>query len=109
MSKRISFNYKGKDYTLEFTRRSVKEMEARGFNASELETKPMTTLSLLFSGAFLAHHRYESQDTIDTIYDGFSNKKEMLAKLVEMYNDTLDPLADDQDEADGGNISWTMS
>ena len=53
MAKRLEFTYGGKTYTLEFTRRTVAQMERNGFVASDVETKPMTTLPALFEGAFL--------------------------------------------------------
>ena len=61
MSKTLNINYEGKSYTLEFTRRTVAEMERKGFVSSEITTKPMTALSALFAGAFLAHHRGVTQ------------------------------------------------
>ena len=31
MAKQITFNFEGNDYVLEYTRRTVKQMEAEGF------------------------------------------------------------------------------
>ena len=55
----------GKTYTLEYTRKSVEQMEKQGFIAEDVQKKPMTMLPALFAGAFLAHHRYVKQDVID--------------------------------------------
>ena len=74
MAKTLSFTYKDKDYTLEFTRRTIQQMERNGFVASDIETKPMTTLPDLFAGAFLAHHRFEKREVIDEIYSHLTNK-----------------------------------
>ena len=68
MAKQLVFTYKDKEYTLEFTRRTVTEMEKKGFVAAEVEAKPMSTLPALFEGAFLAHHRFEKKEVIDDIY-----------------------------------------
>ena len=54
MNKQLRFTYDGKDYCLEYTRRSVEMMEKRGFIASDITDKPMTALPALFAGAFLA-------------------------------------------------------
>ena len=52
MAKQIKFEYKGKDYCLEYTRETVKQMERDGFKTENLLSKPMLTLPLLFAGAF---------------------------------------------------------
>ena len=64
MAKQLIFTYEGKEYTLEFTRRTVTEMERKGFSASAITEKPMTTLPALFAGAFLAHHRFVKEDML---------------------------------------------
>ena len=53
MAKQLTFTFEDKEYTLEFTRKTVTEMEKRGFVAAEVEHKPMSTLPALFEGAFL--------------------------------------------------------
>jgi hypothetical protein len=83
-------------------------MERNGFVASNIETKPVTTLPALFAGAFLANHRYVKQDIIDAIFKKMTNKGELIGKLAEMYNDTLNALVDDPEENEG-NLNWTAS
>lgn len=41
MAKQIVFTYEDKEYTLEFTRRTVKQMEDEGFVAQDIDRKPM--------------------------------------------------------------------
>ncbi len=48
MAKQIVFTYEDKEYTLEFTRRTVKQMEDEGFVAQDIDRKPMTLLPALF-------------------------------------------------------------
>lgn len=107
MAKQLSFNYDGKDYTLEFTRNSVKTMERNGFVADNIDTMPMTVLPELFAGAFLAHHRFEKRNVIDEIYEGLENKPALIEKLSEMYNDTISTLLSEPDE--GKNVKWTAN
>ena len=76
MAKQIVFTYEDKEYTLEFTRRTVKQMEDEGFVAQDIDRKPMTLLPALFAGAFKAHHRFVKQDVIDKIYAGMPHKDE---------------------------------
>lgn len=108
MAKQLKFTYEDKDYTLEFTRRTVTEMEKKGFIASEVETKPMSTLPALFEGAFLAHHRFEKKSVIDNIFSKLSNKEELIGKLAEMYNEPIMALVEEPEEIEG-NLKWTAS
>jgi len=108
MSKTLTFTYKDNEYTLEFTKETVKMMEKRGFRANSFEDTPMTTLPDLFAGAFLAHHRYIKKDIVDEIYQHFTHKSELIGKLAEMYNEPLLGLMEEPEE-DEGNIDWTTS
>lgn len=106
MAKQIVFTYEDKEYTLEFTRRTVKQMEDEGFVAQDIDRKPMTLLPALFAGAFKAHHRFVKQDVIDQIYAGMPNKDELIGKLAEMYNDPIVTLMEEPDEKAVKNVSW---
>ena len=96
MAKQIVFTYEDKEYTLEFTRRTVKQ----------IDRKPMTLLPALFAGAFKAHHRFVKQDVIDKIYAGMPHKDELIGKLAEMYNDPIVTLMEEPDEKAVKNVSW---
>ena len=105
MSKQINFTYNGKEYTLEYTRESVKQMEREGFVANDIMTKPMLTLPKLFAGAFKAHHRFDTkQKQIDEIFELFKSKQALVEKLAEMYAEPMETLLDDVDE--GNAIAW---
>lgn len=108
MAKQLIFTYEGKEYTLEFTRRTVAEMEKKGFIASDITDKPMTTLPALFAGAFLAHHRFVKGDVIDNIYSKLTKKEDLIGKLAEMYNEPILTLVEEPEEA-GGNLDWTAT
>lgn len=108
MSKQLNFEYKGIEYTLEFTRRTVEQMEREGFVADDVKTKPMTTLPTLFAGAFKAHHRYVKPDVINEIYSKMTNKADLIGKLAEMYNEPIMALIDEPDES-SENLTWTQS
>lgn len=108
MAKQLTFTYDGKEYTLEFTRRTVAEMEKKGFVASDITEKPMTTLPALFAGAFLAHHRFVKEDVINTIYSKLTKKEELIGKLAEMYNEPILALVDEPEENEG-NVNWTAT
>ena len=107
MGKQLKFEYKNKEYILEFTRESVKQMEREGFLASDIIDKPMNTLPKLFAGAFKAHHRFDTkQKTIEEIFDLLTNKQALVEKLAEMYAEPMETLMDN-DNVDAGNaITW---
>ncbi len=108
MAKQILFEYEGKDYTLEFTRKSIETMEKRGFVVNDIMTKPVSTLPTLFAGAFLAHHRFVKRDVIDKIFDSLTDKEELIGKLAEMYNEPIMAIMDEPSENEG-NVNWDAS
>lgn len=108
MAKQIRFAYEGVDYTLEFTRRSVETMERQGFIAEDLLSKPMSNLPALFAGAFVANHRFAKRETIEAIYDKLPDKQNLVAKLVDMYNEPIQALLEDPEETEG-NVKWETS
>ena len=76
MAKQINFEYDGKEYCLEYTRETVKQMEREGFKSSDVIDKPMLSLPRLFAGAFKAHHKWGVKpDTIEKIFNSFTNEQ----------------------------------
>ena len=108
MSKQLIFTYDGKEYCLEYTRKSVETMEKSGFRASDIQDKPMSTLPALFAGAFISKHRYVKQELVDAIFAKMTNKSELIGKLAEMYNEPIMTLIDEPNESEG-NVDWTAS
>ena len=108
MSKQLNFKYNGTEYTLEFTRRTVEQMEKEGFVAEDLKTKPVSMLPTLFAGAFKAHHRFLKPDVIDEIFSKMTNKADLIGKLAEMYNEPIMALIDEPAES-SENLTWTQS
>jgi len=102
--KQISFEFDGKNYTLEFTKNTVRQMERRGFVADDIDTKPMTVIPDLFAGAFLANHSNVKREKIDRIYEALNGKQRLVRALIEMYNETVEYLMDD---AEPGEENWT--
>ena len=108
MAKQLKFTFEDKEYVLEFTRRTVTELEKKGFIAAEVANKPMSTLPALFEGAFLAHHRFEKKENIDEIFAKLTNKDELIGKMAEMYNEPIMALVEEPEESEG-NVNWTAS
>lgn len=107
MGKIINFEYNEKDYTLEFTRKTVKRMEDEGFIATDIAKKPMGSLPQLFAGAFKAHHPFAKSDEINEIYDLFTDKEALINKLSDMYTDTFETLFSEPDPKNA--IKWSAS
>lgn len=59
----------GQDYTLEFSRESVRFAESRGFVIDDVDRFPMTKTYELFFYAFRMHHRNVSREKTDRIID----------------------------------------
>lgn len=114
MSTKISVSYQDKEYTLEYSRQSVRQMEAQGFVASQVEDKPMTMIPLLVRGAFYKNHRGLPAEKIDEIYDNLANKMGegeetgFIVELIKMYSETLNTLMDDKKAQSGNSASWTV-
>lgn len=108
MAKTMTIKYKDREYTLEYTRKSIEIMEKRGFIISDIEDKPVTTFPMLFAGAFLAHHKFVKPDVIDEIFSKIKDKEKLLGKLAEMYNEPILSMMDEPEE-DEGNLDWEAS
>lgn len=108
MNKQLKFTFEDNDYILEYTRKTVAQMERAGFDANELATKPMTTLPALFDGAFLSKHKFVKKEVKDRIFAKLTNKAELLDKLIEMYNEPFNTLLEEPSD-DEGNVEWTAS
>jgi len=94
MAKQIAFTYDNKEYVLEFTRSSIRQMERNGFDSAKAEASPMTAAYALFSGAFIAHHRNIDSRKVDEIFDKIGDLSEWASDLLEMYKDTFEATED---------------
>ena len=98
----IELTYDGKKYALEYTRRTVKQIERMGFDFTQLSSKPVTMMPLLFYGAFLKNHPKVKTDKAEAILADMENKDGLIAELGNMYADTLNSLiGDDGTEKNG--------
>ena len=107
MNKKIEFNYNGKDYVLEYNRKSIEYIERQGFIISQLAEKPMLMLPMAFEGLFFKNHKNVKKSEIDEIYDKFKDKNALISTIAEMLNETYSTLQDDPEENEG-NIDWKV-
>ena len=93
----------GREYTLEYSRKSVAKTEAAGLDVNQLDSKSMTMIPLLFWGAFLMHHPHMTKEQTDKIlFDGLGglNEDEM-AYLGKLYAAPFQSLV--ASEGEGAN------
>ena len=96
---RLVDNETGEAYILEFDRDTVRWAEQRGFDPDMVTKFPMTVGADFFFYAFRMHHRNIARDKTDKIlfdYLGGINETtgKILARLMELYYQTFDTLAD---------------
>lgn len=109
MANAIKLTYDKQTYELTFTRETVRQMEASGFDIQAFVqgTKPGTMNFMLFEGAFAARNRKMKRKVISEIYDHLEGKSELLPVLAELYAATLDTLVDSAAESDDGKkVTW---
>ena len=111
--KKIELTYMGKQYTLEFNRRTVLKLEkalrADGINLVEMteneNANPLELVSIvdtMFTYAFKMHHPNVTQDVIDTIFEKLGNKEQLSGVLFEIMTAPINALADNKE----GEITW---
>lgn len=109
MAKTINFTYENRKYVLEYSRRTVRQMENSGFRIDDISEKPLTFLSELFAGAFKKNHRYVKADEIDRMQELFKDKEKLTETLMSMYTETLETLTTNKEDEDEENlISWSV-
>ena len=90
----------GREYTLEFSRRSISKIEQAGFNINLIETQSMTMIPLMFWGAFLMHHPQMTRDQTDKIlFDGLGGlSEEEMGYLGKLYAVPFESLIASEDK-----------
>ena len=93
---------KNKEYTLEFSRDSVRFAEARGFVPDDIDRFPMTKIYEFFFYAFRMHHPSVSRAETDRIlndWGGIRNIPDgLLERLGELYAAPFGALTEDETE-----------
>ena len=102
----ITFEHKGTQYILEFTRDSIKQMERVGFSLDAIEDRPMSSCETLFRGAFSAHHPRISQATVQEIWEDMGDKNGLFEALVELYSVPFEAMLKEPEE--GKKIEWKV-
>lgn len=83
----------GEEYTLEFSRESVKFAEQRKFNLSELTNFPATNIPALWFYAFRKNHRDVAREKTDRLLENLGGLTAAeLERLVILYNQPVASL-----------------
>ena len=107
MAKKITINWHGSDYTMEFNRKTVLGMESLGFEVSKISQKPNTMIPLLVQGSFAMHHPNMKPETAMDIFYDQSDKLGLITALSEMYSEPGEKLLEEpDDEAQAKNTTW---
>lgn len=115
MATKITINYKGKDYVLEYSRTTAAQIEESGFVLEQVAEKPVKMIPLLVYGAFLKHNRGIKRSLVDEIYENLLNKSGegedsgIIGVLADMYAETVQTLTDSQNVDEGNAATWKVT
>ena len=115
MSTKITVTYQDKDYILEYSRATAKQVEDNGFILDQLTDKPATMIPLLVYGAFAKHNRGIKRALVDEIYEnligkvGKDGEEGFINILAEMYAETISTLTDETAVDEGNAATWTVT
>lgn len=90
----------GREYTLEFNRKSVVKAERAGLDINQIDSKSMTMITLLFWAAFQMHHPHMTLEQTDKIlFDSLGGlTEEEVEYLGKLYAATLSTLISSKEE-----------
>ena len=115
MATQITVSYQKKDYVLEYSRATAKQIEDQGFVLEHLSEKPATMIPLLVYGAFLKHNRGIKRTLVDEIYEnlvgkiGTDGEEGFISVLGEMYAETVSSLVGDTTVDEGNAATWKVT
>ena len=108
MAKTINFTIEGKAYTLEFTRDTVISTENMGFSLNAVDDKPIGMLTILWRGAFLAHHDTLTIGEVDELFSKVK-KVGLMNALTDLYTATIESLFDEGENNSKNVVEWTIT
>ena len=98
---------KGKEYTLEFNRKTIMAMENNGF-VLNLDA-PMTCVDSLFYGAFQMHHKKIDHEFVRKVWNAQRGKEALITALVSEYKKPLDELMDEPVDEETDNTEEDLA
>lgn len=122
----VVITYEDKEYTLDYSRDTIRQMEKAGFVLDQLFEKPATMIPLLFQGAFLMHHKKLVQDKPNYINEIFNHltqededgdkdadteetEKYIVTPLVEAYRKSMETIVTGGEKvSDSKKATWKV-
>ena len=109
MSKQVTVtDANGKKYKLGFTRKSIRDMESKGFNPEEVQSKPVSQLPILIKGVFATYNPMLSEKQVMDIWGDLKDKQDLLGVIIEMYAEPVTALFDEPKDNEK-NATWEVS
>ena len=106
MGTTINFKYNDTDYTLCYTKQSIKALESQGLNVfalQSMDTPSYTVLEKIYKGAFKEHHPRITDAEMEEIFDLLGDKENVWATLVEMIAEHTNALFDEPKKGKKGS------
>lgn len=100
----VKFTYKGNEYKLTYTRKTVKKLSNQGLTPEYVRSNPIEGIPRLFAGSFQVNHASTTQNQIDEMFDLMGDKEELLDALINLYLQPLHDLFGEPDES--SKIKW---
>lgn len=105
----VRLTYEGQEYTLEYSLKSVKRMEANGFvSPSSGSMKPASYVTELFYGAFFKNHWDVTPAMAEKIWNAMTHRTELVTRLTRLYSQTINDLlgVNATEEEEPENPTW---
>ena len=96
----------GREFTLEFNRRTVQMAEKNGLTLEDIDKRIMSAIPELFYYSFKMHHAWIKRDETDRIlFDEFKGlTEEEMKRLCELYAQPYEALLNSSTEGDEKNL-----
>ena len=101
----IKFTYEDEEFTLEFSRRTIRSMESAGFTLDKVAEYPATYIPVLFKGAFLMHHQRTKEEKINAIFKAIDDKDGLMSALIDMYREPLNEMFEEPED-ESKKVIW---
>lgn len=109
MNTKITLDYKGEKYILEYDKESIKVLENLGVDLMHILSKPISNMDALCQCAFIKHHPDLTIEKMNKILECCPNKSELMKVLIQMVNEVCDIITGEPNEEDSKNVSWTVT
>ncbi|MBP5442293.1 MAG: DUF5055 domain-containing protein [Treponema sp.] len=98
-----------RDYTLEFSRDTIKFAEGRGFRLEDVDNFPMSKIPEFFWYSFRMHHPSVSLGQAETLLDRMGGMSEALGKrLGELWAVPFEALAPEKGESKNATVTMEL-